>query len=237
MAKRIDKITPLDMDRWRQGQLERGLKNSTINRSMTVIQAVLNKAVEWGFMEENQLKGFKKLRVDKKGVVRYLSEEEEKSLYSALEKRKGHLPAIVTLLLNTGTRPTEIFNLKWKNVTDKFITIESAYSKTGQTRHIPLNDKAKIVLNNLPKVSDWVFTGDEGKPITTIQKGFRNILKEADIENFRLYDLRHSFASKLVMNGIDLYSVAELLGHSDIEMTKVYAHLSPDHLQKAVDIL
>ena len=237
MAKRIDKITPLDMDRWRQGQLERGLKNSTINRSMTVIQAVLNKAVEWGFMEENQLKGFKKLRVDKKGVVRYLSEEEEKSLYSALEKRKGHLPAIVTLLLNTGTRPTEIFNLKWKNVTDKFITIESAYSKTGQTRHIPLNDKTKIVLNNLPKVSDWVFTGDEGKPITTIQKGFRNILKEADIENFRLYDLRHSFASKLVMNGIDLYSVAELLGHSDIEMTKVYAHLSPDHLQKAVDIL
>lgn len=242
MNKLMDQITPWLMDKWQKERIAKGIKPSTINRATTAIKAVLNKAVEWGIIKENPLGKRKRLKVDTRGVVRWLSEDEEKRLYEALSTRTGHLPVIVTLLLNTGARPKELFTLRWEEVdlVKKQVTFQAAFTKSGQTRTVPLNTLAVEVLTEWQNESDgeWVFPGNvKDSHITTIQKGWGKLLKDAKITKFRLYDCRHTFASKLVMNGVDLYTVSELLGHSSTQMTQIYAHLSSDHLSKAVAVL
>jgi len=236
-SKRMDKITIWDIEKWQKQKLDNGIQRSTINRAVTALKAVLNKAVELNIIDSNPIAARKGKKPDKKGVIRWLSEDEEKRLYKALSKRTGHLPVIITLLLNTGARPGEIFTLRWENVDldNRSITLDAAFTKTGQTRYIPLNDTAFDALSNWESEGEWVFPGVKAKThIVSIQRGWNLIKKEATITNFRLYDLRHSFASKLVRNGVSIYEVAELLGHSAVEMTKIYAHLDDRTLRNAV---
>lgn len=236
-SKRMDQITIWDIDKWQKAQLDRGIQRSTINRAVTALKAVLNKAVELDVIERNPIAGRKGKKPDKKGVIRWLSEDEEQRLYKAITHRTGHLPVIITLLLNTGARPKEIFTLRWENVdlVNRSITLEAAFTKTGQTRYIPLNDTAYNALSNWKSDGEWVFPGVKPDThIVSINKGWGFIKQEAKITNFRLYDLRHSFASKLVRNGVSIYEVAELLGHSAVEMTKIYAHLDDQTLRNAV---
>jgi len=176
--------------------------------------------------------------------VRYLSPAEEKRLYKALDSRTGYFPVFVRLLVNTGIRPREAFTLEWSavNFDLKQITVHAAFSKTDKTRHIPLNTTIfKIMQDWHTLVSDdspHVFTNPlTEKRIVSVQKVWRNCLTDADIQEFRLYDLRHTFASKLAMAGVEIYRIAELLGHSSVEMSKVYAHLSPDYLAEAVNAI
>ena len=198
--------------------------------------------MEWEVIISNPLSGRKNLKTDKNGVVRYLSADEEARLLKVLEKETGQLPVLITLLLNTGARPAEAFSLTWDNINfdERRLTLQAAFTKTGQTRHIPINDKLFTCLKAWKTESDnkYLFPGlDPAKPRVTVQKSWKRIKEDAQLENFRLYDCRHSFASKLVMRGVDLYTVSELLGHSTVEMTKIYAHLSPEHLKSAVDVL
>ena len=118
------------------------------------------------------------------------------------------------------------------------LTVLGRTAKTGKTRHIPLN---AIALGTLKKwyqqngeASGLVFPGAEGKARNNIKKAWSNLLKSAQIVNFRWHDLRHNFASKLVMAGEDLNTVRELMGHADLKMTLRYAHLSPEHKASAV---
>ena len=233
----MNQITPWSIDKWQKSQLDKGIQPTTINRALSALIATLNKAVERKVISENPLAGRKAIKTDKKGVIRWLTEDEEKRLYKAISKRTGHLPVIITLLLNTGARPGEIFTLRWENVDleNKSITLEAAFTKTGQTRYIPLNDTAFNALSNWESDGEWVFPGMYADThIVSIQKGWRLTKQEAKITNLRLYDLRHSFASKLVRNGVSIYEVAELLGHSAVEMTKIYAHLDDQTLRNAV---
>lgn len=242
MKNRMSSISKSDMDRWSKKKLAGGTSAETINRASSAIVAVLNKAVEWEIIESNPLSGRKNLKTDKKGVVRYLSEDEESRLLKVLEKETGQLPVLISLLLNTGARPKEAFSLTWDNINfdEDRLTLKAAFTKTGQTRHIPINDKLFKCLKAWKAESDniYLFPGlDPTKSRVTVQKSWKRIKRDAKLENFRLYDVRHTFASKLVMRGVDLYTVSELLGHSTVEMTKIYAHLSPEHLKSAVDVL
>lgn len=133
----------------------------------------------------------------------------------------------------------------WGNVdaNHRTITIEGAGAKSGCTRHIPLNDQALTALkdwaaHNNPQSAELVFPSPiTGERMDNIIGAWRNLIKAANLKDFRFHDLRHTFASKLVMRGADLYTVKELLGHSSIEMTQRYAHLSPDHKAAAVALL
>jgi len=248
--KRLSSISKSIIEEWMDGEIERDIKNSTINRNFSAIRSVMSYAVERGTLKEHPFKDIKKLHVIDKGVIRYLNMhdmEEETRFYKELDKRTGYFPVLVRLLLNTGIRPKEAFTLEWTavNFNLKQITVHSAFSKTNKTRHIPLNKTIFRVLKDwkeqnsgTDKGYSHVFTNEETKkPIVTVNKVWRKFLKDAGIQNFRLYDCRHTFASKLAMKGVSIYEISELLGHTTVEMTKVYAHLSPEHLANAVSAL
>lgn len=150
-----------------------------------------------------------------------------------------HLKPIALLAINTGMRRGEIFTLTWENVdfNNRTVTIEGALAKSGKTRHIPLNDQAIKVLRiwkNQSVGSKLVFPSKDGTKLEGIKKSWNNLLLKTGINNFRFHDLRHHFASRLVMAGVDLNTIRELLGHSDIKMTLRYAHLAPEHKAEAV---
>ena len=153
-----------------------------------------------------------------------------------------HMRPMIILSINTGLRQSEVFSLKWENVNFEraLLTIEGAYAKSGKTRHIPLNSEAKSVLKlwqEQSKNSDLVFPSTNDQPFNTVKTSWRRIRDAAKLKNFRWHDMRHHFASRLVMAGVDLNTVRELLGHSDLAMTLRYAHLAPEHKANAVEKL
>lgn len=160
-------------------------------------------------------------------------------LFSDFAAFTDHLMPIILLALNTGMRRGELFNLKWADINPagQILTIVGATAKSGKTRHIPLNDEAFTVLNKWREQRDkfdLVFPSRDGSRMDNIRSSWEGLMMAAKIENFRFHDLRHDFASKLVMAGVDLNTVRELLGHSDIKMTLRYAHLAPTKLAAAV---
>jgi len=150
-----------------------------------------------------------------------------------------HLKPMVLLALNTGLRRGELFALTWANVNlqNKMLTVEWHTAKSGKTRHVPLNPEALEVLTRWQTRSSsegLVFSGKQGKRFSNVQTSWENLLQQAAITNFRWHDMRHDFASKLVMRGVDLNTVREFLGHVDIKMTLRYAHLAPEHKAEAI---
>ncbi len=150
-----------------------------------------------------------------------------------------YLTPMVLLAIHTGLRQGELFSLRWNYVDlDKsIITVAGDKAKSGKTRHIPLNKNALYALHTWHKQCsnhDLVFPNKEGKQMDNVRKSWCSILKKSNITNFRWHDLRHHFASRLVMAGVDLNTVRELLGHSNLAITLRYAHLAPAHKAEAV---
>jgi integrase len=149
----------------------------------------------------------------------------------------------VLLALNTGLRRGELLALMWKdvNLRTKWLTVAGQTSKNSQTRRVPLNAEAATILEGWNRQSkgsltgSYVFASGKGKRMTTITTAWRSLRKLARLRNFHFHDLRHHFASRLVQSGVDLNSVRELLGHSDIKMVLRYAHLAPEGLANAVE--
>lgn len=150
---------------------------------------------------------------------------------------------LVTLSLKTGMRKGESFDLQWQDVDlpNKVITVQGDTAKSGHTRHIPLGPTALKVLQCWAAQSGpcrgRVFPADDGGRLDNTRKSWAAILKAADIKQFRWHDMRHDFASKLVMKGVPLNTVRELCGHADHNTTLRYAHLAPDHKADAVALI
>jgi len=270
---RLDEIDARSIEQLRTAWLAGGLAPASANRNITRLRGVLTRAVEWGLLEIHPLAKLKRLKVDRRGRVRYLTLEEEKALRKAMldreaiicteresanrwraERKKDlmvdlsklnfadHLRPLVMLSLNTGMRRGEVFNLTWAdvNLTNKIITVEGATSKSGQTRHIPINKELLEILVNWKQQTSsigFVFPSKDGTRLDNVKKSWDGLLTLAKIEGFRWHDLRHTFASKLVMAGVPLNTVRELLGHSDLAMTLRYAHLAPDSKAAAVELI
>lgn len=178
---------------------------------------------------------------------------EGRSRHNTWRRARGHEPMpdvpldgygdymtpLVLLSLNTGARRSEMFGLEWQDVDFELgqITIRGATSKKNRTRYIPLNAEALDALKRWHRQAGYtrlVFTGRDGGRIDNVRKAWAGVLKAANITAFRWHDMRHTFASWLVMRGVDLNTVRELLGHGDIKMTLRYAHLAPEHKADAV---
>ena len=150
-----------------------------------------------------------------------------------------HLMPMVLVAINTGLRRGELFGLTWTdvNILGALVTVTAGNSKSRKARHVPLNAEALDALTRWKGQaggSDLVFPGMGGGRLTNVNKSWEGLVTDANLVEFRFHDLRHHFASKLVMAGVDLNTVRELLGHADIKMTLRYAHLAPGKLADAV---
>ncbi|MBN9226675.1 MULTISPECIES: site-specific integrase [Legionella] len=151
-----------------------------------------------------------------------------------------YLMPMVLISINTGLRRGELFNLTWEmiNLSERSLILGGEITKNSSSRYIPLNDEAYNLLNQLYSKSELkkglVFPSKNNQPFNHVKRSWASVLGKAEIAQFRWHDLRHHFASKLVMAGVDLNTVRELLGHSDIKMTLRYAHLAPEYKINAV---
>ncbi len=176
---------------------------------------------------------------------RYLSHEEtDKLLDECRQSPNPQLYVFVVTALNTGMRLGELTALEWKEVDFKRGMIrvdnkEDHHTKNYEPRTIPMNDQLIEVLSTHPRRLDspYVFARKNGEKFRKMRTSFENAVKRSGIPRVRFHDLRHSFASHLVMGGVDIRTVQELLGHKDIRVTMRYAHLAPDHLRNAVRVL
>lgn len=158
-----------------------------------------------------------------------------------------HLQPMVLLSINTGLRRGELFKVLWRdvklNVALSVLTVRAAAAKGGRSRQIPLNREAAEVLKTWKSQfgsinpEALIFAGREGEQFNNTKRSWERLLKDANIQQFRWHDMRHHFASRLVMAGVDLNTVRELLGHGDLKMTLRYAHLAPEHKAAAVEKL
>ena len=153
---------------------------------------------------------------------------------------------MILMCLNTGARRNAIFSLLWRdvNLDERILTLRAADAKTLKDQYLPMNDTLYTTLSLWKQQcadttpNAFVFASPKTKrKFDNCRSAWENLLKEANIQNFRWHDMRHDFASQLVMDGIDLNTVRDLLGHADLKMTLRYAHLAPKNKLQAVKAL
>jgi integrase len=247
LDKDMERFAVAAFDKHRAERLAHGVTPQTLNRDRVALMRLLRQAVIWGGIAANPLSGWKPLEIPKHEHVRFLDDDERRRLTEALESPviAPYFKAIVILALNTGCRRGELFGLTWSNIKNRVMTVRAHTSKGNKTRHIPLNDAAmnaleawKDLQGDVGRFNGLLFPSPKtGDTMNDVKRQWHKLMMLAKIENFRFHDMRHDFASRLVMNGIDLYRVQHLLGHSSPVMTQKYAHLQPGHLADAVKVL
>ena len=205
---------------------------------------MFTKAEEWEMVSEETLKRVRKVKLlqEDSGRLRFLSKEECRELIDTCKqyKRLNHLTPIVIIALNTGMRREELLSLEWgKHVDLKHGFILLDRTKNGERREIPINQTVREVLQGIVRRMDspYVFIDSKGKRYLDMKNSFRTACDKAMIQDFRFHDLRHTFASHLVMAGVDIVTVSKLLGHKSLKMTMRYAHLAPEHKVNSVNVL
>ena len=205
---------------------------ATINRELACLKTLFAKAVDWGYAKCNPCARVKMLKEDNRRT-RFLTLDEMERLLQAATP--GLRDALV-VLIHTGMRMGEMRRLRWTDLDFDSGLVKLSNTKNGKTRFIPMNEAVKQVLlrRRLAKESQtWVFAGREDKP-WDFRVPFEKARHQAKLEDFHIHDLRHTFASWLCMNGVDLMTVKELLGHSTMIMTERYSHLTGHHKADAV---
>lgn len=206
---------------------------ATVNRYKALLSLVYTLATRDGKVTVNPVRLVKRLREDN-GVVRYLLPDEETRVRCVIEPKHPERWAAVLFALNTGLRASEQFGLRWRDIDQASGTpqVRLRTTKNGSIRYVPLNSAAQSALRTMAALN-----GDRTERIFDQQPyrmWFQIALKAADVPEFSWHCLRHTFASRLVMAGVDIRTVAELMGHRTLQMTMRYAHLAPEHKVAAV---
>jgi site-specific recombinase XerD len=241
----LEKISPALVIDYRNKRLSEGAAHSTILNELGLLRNAFNISIKhWRWCKENPVSQVS-LNLKAEQIDRWLTVEEEKRL---LEGAKGQLSNqlvdMINLALNTGMRKGEILSLKIHDIDFSRKTLLIMESKNGEKRSIPLNNAAMDILSKRAReesisMSGYIFSTSKHNQImpSNLSRAFNKALTKAKINKFRFHDLRHTFATRLVQSGIDLYKVSKLLGHKDISTTQRYAHHYPESLREGVDIL
>ncbi len=236
-SRSLGSIEPAEIEGYAAGR-RKTVSPATVNRELAFLKRIYNDAIQNGKVSANPVRRVKLFK-ENNARVRFLTEEEENKLRVEMTAENWWF---VVLALNTGLRQAEQFNLRWEHVNFDTGIITIPRSKNGEVRHVPMNDTVRVVLSELPSRmrSDWVFPTRRGNPTqadTWVLRKFKPALGRAGIADFHWHDLRHTFASRLVMRHVPLTTVKELMGHKTIAMTLRYSHLAPEHLMQAVQSL
>jgi len=238
--------TPVESENDIKGYTRRGARSLTINFELKVLTTLFNVAIDWGYLKENPTRKVKRLKLTDSKQARFLSEKECQRLLAACP---CDLYPIYFTFLNTGMRKSELEHLEWTDIDFRRRKIKiqrkDFWQPKSTPREIPMNDRMYELLkahredNQQGLKSKFVFPHtDGGKIKTKLRERLIQIADKAKIKDLtKLHTLRHTFASHLVMKGVDLPTVKKLMGHSDIQTTMIYAHLAPDHLADAVNKL
>jgi len=277
LQRPIENLSILELVQWRTKRIGEGLKAASLNRVVAALKASVNWAVEHGLIKENPIAKLRPLREDdSEKKTRYLSPDERKRLYAALDAREArmktersnhnkwldernmellpdlnklafvdHLKPMIIVSLNTGIRQGSLFQLRWSDIDfqEGILSMSPLTEKTGKLIHIPMNAEVKETLKTwckqtYGKGTALVFPSPKtSKGMCNCKSAWGNLLQDANIKNFRWHDMRHDFASQLVMKGVDLNTVRELMGHADMKMTLRYTHLAPQVKRAAVELL
>ena len=225
-----------------------GVKSTTINRELAFLSTAVNFANRhWDWNLSNPVTG-RKIGNASGSRDRWLTRNEANRLIQAAarESKAPYLADFIRLALFTGCRRGELLGLEWSRVDlhRNVIRLQAQHTKSGAPRVIPLCNEARAALIGRQRFrashcpdAPFVFVNYEGVRIGSIKRSFSTACRRTGISDFRIHDLRHTFASWLVTEGVPLLEVSRLLGHSTVKMTERYAHLAPDSLESAVSLL
>ncbi len=253
----VDQLNDWDLSRFKSKRETEGMAPQTIKHNLQAIRSALAWAKDHGFQVKSLT--FPKIKLTKHRL-RYLTHEEEARLLADLDpkRKRPYRPDyeyrpdsenrmyqdnydLVVLLLDTGARYSEIANIRWESIDIDNGIINLWRPKVRNESIIYMTSRVKNILTRryLHRLSDdYLFTNQDGKPRGYQSKGIRAAFKRAGINDFKIHDLRHTCASRLIQAGLSLYEVANILGHTDISTTQIYAHLErKDVSAKARDVL
>ena len=229
----LNDITVSVIDVIRQAKLE-GNSKSTVNRYLSLVRAILNRAISWEWLDKApKITMFK----EPQGRTRFLTIDE---VHRLLKELPEHVQDMVIFTLSCGLRYSNVLKLEWSQVDLKasHVWVAASNSKNGKALSIPLNAQALAVpTKQVGKHPTLVFTKGGKRIAGANGKVWRNALKRAGITDFRWHDLRHTWASWAVQNGVTVFEVQHLGGWSSSRMVERYAHLSSSHLAAAASKL
>ena len=243
-VRAMGEITGADIARLMAGMQQRPYASATINRVLVILHYGYRLALHWKTpgIDDNPMSNIRSLKENNR-VERYLTPEQTQHLLQCV--RYSHNPRladIVAFLLYTGARKREVLNARWQDIDMAHQLWRIPHTKSGRHRHVPLSTGALTLLahckRTCPVGCTWVFANPAThKPFVSIYYSWYHARKQAGLPELRLHDLRHSFASFLVNAGRSLYEVQTLLGHANARTTSRYAHLSPERLREAVEVI
>jgi integrase len=238
----IDRISPEDVEKYKLSRLKikskktnRKLRPATINRELACLKALLNRSIKDDVIVKNPVSRVKFLPEDNEQMRVLTMEEQNLYLLAASQP----LQDVARLMLETGMRPEEVYRIKRENVNLEQGYIFNPYGKTKAARRkIPLNNASfDLIKRRCEKIKgSYLFQGrtEEDTPIVKVNKAHYGALERSKVAKFRLYDLRHTWATRAAMAGVDLVTLAAMLGHSRIQMVLRYAHPTEDHQFQAM---
>jgi integrase len=229
---------------------ERGHNARGINNIVGIFKRILIEAVKENRLEKNPLQYLREMKEPPRPDI-YLSGEQINRVLEA--NRRSYFYSLFLVAVNTGMRRGELAGLCWDKVSFErnFIEVTRLRDRSGLSdrtktvksrRFIPMNAVVRGHLLELKEssLSDYVFVDNNGAPfdVNHLYREFEKALNNAQIkEHFRFHDLRHTFASHFMMNGGNIYDLQKIMGHTSLEMTQRYAHLAPEHLLKAANVV
>lgn len=249
--RKLIHISHADVMQFLQAKHAAGYTPGTMNRMLVLLRYTFNLAASWKVpgVTDNPARAVKPYKENNK-IERYLSDEEALRLRDALfQSRNQMLPMIVAFLLLTGARKREVLDARWEQIDLSTGIWRIPLSKSGKARHVPLSDAAiqmlgmareqlgKLIGVETTSRCAWIFPNPATRqPYNSIFYAWDRVRRISSLQDVRIHDLRHTFASTLVNQGVPIYEVQKVLGHQHIRTTERYAHLAPERLKMSVTV-